>query len=61
MTVDEGVPRMAGGRVDGPGETGAPAEGSLGREAPGFPRTVPCGSSRSEDEAWATGGPGDAD
>lgn len=61
VTLDEGVPRMAGGRVGGPGETGDPAEGSLGWEAPGFPRNVPCGSNRSEDEAWATGGPGDAD
>lgn len=52
---------MAGGRVDSPGETGDPAEGSGGWEAPGFPRDTPSGSNRSEDEVWATGGPGDAD
>lgn len=52
---------MDGGRVGCPGETGDPAEGPGGWEAPGFPRDAPSGSNRSEDEVWATGGPGDAD
>jgi hypothetical protein len=52
---------MAGGRVDSLGETGDPAEGSGGWEALGFPRDMPSGSNRGEDEVWAMGGLGDAD
>lgn len=60
VTGDQGVPRKAGGRVEDPGETEAPAEGSEGWEAPGSPRNVPSGSNGGEDEVWATGGPGSA-